>query len=199
MQGDIESNMHLGDQYANFVHENSLPRQNDVRKTLETFSNEFNIRLSQEMDSMMSMMPNQINRAINTAIAEKVISEIQNILSYISSSGNRDTENNMSPNSQERRECPSGFKSKITKKDSRSVCGLRDATGRGHYMVTGANDTQQQIPEFLTGRIHSIPNLERQQSNHNVSLDTTLPAPEPEVPDIPQGYIPLEQFGRCFG
>ena len=53
-------------------------------------------------------------------------------------------------------------------------------------MVTGANDAQQQIPEFLTGRIHSIPNLERQQSNHNVSLDTTLPAPETEVPDVPQ-------------
>ena len=53
-------------------------------------------------------------------------------------------------------------------------------------MVTGAIDTQPQILEFLTRRIHSIPNLERQQSNHNVSLGTTLPAPEPEVPEPPQ-------------
>ena len=55
-------------------------------------------------------------------------------------------------------------------------------------MVTGAIETQQQIPEFLTGRIHSITgrNLERQQSNHNVSLDTALPAPDPEVPETPQ-------------
>ena len=53
-------------------------------------------------------------------------------------------------------------------------------------MVTGATDTQQQIPEHLTGRIHSIPNLERQQSNHNISLDTTLPAPELYVPETPQ-------------
>ena len=53
-------------------------------------------------------------------------------------------------------------------------------------MVTGAIDTQQQIPEFLTGRIHSIPNLERQQSNHNVSLDATLPAPGLEVPETSQ-------------
>ena len=53
-------------------------------------------------------------------------------------------------------------------------------------MVTAATDTQLKIPEFLTGRILSIPNLERQQSNHNVSLDTTLPAPEPEVPEPPQ-------------
>ena len=56
-------------------------------------------------------------------------------------------------------------------------------------MVRGANEAQQQIPDFLTGRIHSIPNLERQQSNHNVSLDTTLPAPEPEVPDTPQDLL----------
>ena len=56
-------------------------------------------------------------------------------------------------------------------------------------MVTGATDTQQQIPEFLTGRIHSIPNLERQKSNHNISLDTTLPAPEPEQPETPQDHL----------
>ena len=92
----------------------------------------------------------------------------------------------MSPSSQENRENPSGLKSKITKKDSRSVGDLRDTTGRGSYMVTGANEAQPQNPEFPTGRIHSIPNLERQQSNHNVSLDTTLPAPEPEVPEMSQ-------------
>ena len=53
-------------------------------------------------------------------------------------------------------------------------------------MVTGATDTQPQIPEFLTGRIYSIPNLERQQSTHNVFLDTTLPATDPAVPEPPE-------------
>ena len=53
-------------------------------------------------------------------------------------------------------------------------------------MVTGATDTQWQILEFLTGRVHSHPTLERQESNHNVSLDTTLSAPELEWPDTPQ-------------
>ena len=108
----------------------------------------------------------------------------------MSSSENRDTEASVSLNSQENRECSSGFKSKFAKGDSRSVCDLRDTTGRSHYMVTGANETQQ---DFLTGRIHSIPNLEGQQSNHNVSLDTTLPAPDPEVPQTPQD--PLNRFG----
>ena len=186
VQGDVKSNGHLGNQYTSFAYENNLPRQDDTRQSLETFSNEFNLRLSQEMDSMMSMMHSQINRAISNAIAERVIPEIQNIVSSMSSSGNRDTEASISPNSQENRECSSGFKSKFAKKDSQSACELRDIAGRSHYMVTGANEAQQPIPELLFGRIHSIPNLERQQSNHNVSLDTTLPAPDPEVPESTQ-------------
>ena len=184
VQGDIETCEYLENQYTNFPHENNLPRQDDIRQSLETFSNEFNLRLSQEMDSMMSMVHSQINRAINNAISERVIPEIQNIVSSMSSTGNRDTEASVSPKSQENRECSSGFISKFAKKDSQSACDLRDIAGRSHYMVTGANETQQPIPEFLTGRIHS--NLERQQSNHNVSLDTTLPAPDPEVPQTPQ-------------
>ena len=138
------------------------------------------------MDSMMSMMHNQINRAITAAIAERVIQEIQNIAKSMSSTGHRDTDASLSPNSQENRESASGPKIKIAKKDSRSVGNLRDTTGHDSHMVTGAIDTQQQIPEFLTGRIHSIPNLQRQQSNHNVSLGTTLPAPDPEVPETSQ-------------
>ena len=105
----------------------------DSRQSFETFTNEFNLRLSQEMDSMMSMVHNQINRAISTAISERVIPEIQNIVSSMSTSGNRDTEASMSPGSQENRENSSGLKTKILKKDSRSVGDLRDTTGHGPY------------------------------------------------------------------
>ena len=92
VQGDIETNMHQRDEYRDFTCENDSFRQNDVRQSFEIFSNEFNLRLSQDMDSMMSMMHNQIHRAISTAIAERVIPEIQNIVSSMSSSGNGDTE-----------------------------------------------------------------------------------------------------------
>ena len=139
----------------------------------------------------MSMMHSQINGAITTAIAGRVIPEIQNIANSMSSTGHRDTEANLSPTSQENKENARGPKIKIAKKDARSVGDLRGTTGHGSYMVTGATDTQPQIPEFLTGRIHSIPNLERQQSTHNVSLDTTLPAPDPTVPEPP-----LDPFNR---
>ena len=79
-----------------------------------------------------------------------------------------------------------GLNLNLPKRDSRSACDLRNNRDHSPYMVTGATDIQRQIPEFLTGKIHTNPNLERQESTHNVSLDTTLSAPEPEVPETPQ-------------
>ena len=132
VQADYEGNEYQRNNYS-FIQENEPMGHNEVRQSFETFTNEFNLRLSQEMDSMMSMVHNQINRAISTAISERVIPEIQNIVSSMSSSGNRDTEASMSSSSQENRENSSGLKTKITKKDSRSVGDLRDTTGRGSY------------------------------------------------------------------
>ena len=120
-----------------FTYENDSLRQNDVRQSFEAFSNDFNLRLSQETESMMSMMHSQINRAISTAIAERVIPKIQIIANSMSFTGHRDTEASMSPTSQENRENAPGPKIKIAKKDSRSVGDLRDTTGCGSYMVTG--------------------------------------------------------------
>ena len=73
---DANTNTYHRNEYRDFTYENDSLRQNDVRQSFETFSNEFNLRLSQEMDSTMSMMHSQINRAITTAIAERVIPEI---------------------------------------------------------------------------------------------------------------------------
>ena len=131
--GDAGPSMYHENGLRDYIHENESLRQNEVRQSFEAFSSEFNLRLSQEMDSMMSMMHNQINRAITTAIAERVIPEIQNIANSMSSMGHRDTEASLSPNSQENRENASGPKIKITKKDSRSVGDLRDAMGHGSH------------------------------------------------------------------
>ena len=84
---------------------------------------------------MMSMMHSQINRAITAAIAERVIPEIQNIANSMSSTGHRDTEASLSPNSQENRERASGPKIKFAKKDSRSVGDFRDTTGHGSHTL----------------------------------------------------------------
>ena len=76
---DANTNTYHRNEYGDFTYENDSLRQKDVRQSFETFSNEFNLRLSQEMDSIMSMMHSQINSPITTAIAESVIPEIQNI------------------------------------------------------------------------------------------------------------------------
>ena len=133
VHGDADTNAYHGNEYRNYLHENDLLRQNEVRQSFETFSNEFNLRLSQEMDSMMSMMHSQINRAITAAIAERVIPEIQNIANSMSSTGHRDTEASSSPSSQENRESASRPKIKITKKDSRSVGDLRETRGQSSH------------------------------------------------------------------
>ena len=86
-----EKETHEND-FEHFVNENEFPRQDRFHETMETFTSEFNMRRTQEMDSMMAMMHSQINRAINTAMADGVIPEIQNMVSSLSSSGNRDTE-----------------------------------------------------------------------------------------------------------
>ena len=52
--GDAVANVYQGNEYRDYLHENDLLRQIEVRQSFETFSNDFNLRLSQEMDSMMS-------------------------------------------------------------------------------------------------------------------------------------------------
>ena len=138
--GDADTNAYQENEYRNYLHENDLLRQNEVRQSFETFSNEFNLRLSQEVDSMMSMMHSQINRAITTAIAERVIPEIQNIANSMSSTGHRDTEASSSPRSQENRESASGPRIKIAKKDSRSVGDLRETTGHDSHRARALRD-----------------------------------------------------------
>ena len=99
------------------------PRQDRCLETLETFTIEITLTTSQERDSMMSMMHSQINRAISSAM--RVISEIQNMASSLSS-GNRDTKSGSSSNNQENGDGINGFKSKIAKKDCRSAFDLRE-------------------------------------------------------------------------
>ena len=60
--GDTYTIAYQENEYRNYLHENDLLRQNEVRQSFETFSSEFNLRLSQGMDSLMSMMHSQIDK-----------------------------------------------------------------------------------------------------------------------------------------
>ena len=93
------------------------------------------------------------------------------------SSVNGDTEASSSPNSQENRKTTTGWERKLQRRILRSTGDLRDSENLGPFMVTGATDTQRQIPEFFTGRIHSHPNLERQEST-TITLRALLCQPQ---------------------
>ena len=101
-------------------------------ESMELLSEELNLRLSQVTDSLMNFLQVQITRAINSAINDKMVPEIQYIMGTLSS-GQRDTESGSSPNNQDNTEGTNGFISKITKKDSRSACNLRDTDDRSPY------------------------------------------------------------------
>ena len=160
---NANTNTYHGNEYREFIYENDSLRQNDVRQSFETFSNEFNLRLSQESDSMMSMIYNQINRAITTAIAERVVPEFQSIVNSMSSTGHRDTEACMSPNGQENRENTPGPKIKIAKKDSRSVGDLRDTTGCSSYSKSVKFLVQLAIQHIYSKDLgHQCPEDQRQ-------------------------------------
>ena len=56
-----ENDCHEND-FGHFVHENVIIRQDRFQETVETYTSECNMRLSQKMNSMVSIMHSQINK-----------------------------------------------------------------------------------------------------------------------------------------
>ena len=132
VQYDTESNLLAREdfpqenEFRNQNYGNRFPRLEGILESLKTFINEVNLRLSHEIDSMMSMVHAQINRAISLAISERVIQEIRNIVSSTSSSGSRDTETSSSTNSQENRKRTTGLKIRLTYVTERTIVFVGD-------------------------------------------------------------------------
>ena len=106
-----------------------------------------NARMSREMESMMDFMQTQISRAINSAISERIIPEIQNMMGSStlvqqgigpSSSLNEDEIGNMWKNT------------KLTKKDSRSACDLRDHTDTIPYRYLQLSEADSIYPNYIS-------------------------------------------------
>ena len=167
---------------------NEPVRESRLIESINTLSGEMNARMSREMEAMMDLMQSQISRAISSSISERIIPEIQNMVENLPL-GQHGVESCTSADEDGIRNVWKNANTKLTKKDSRSACDLRDHMDVGPYMVTGATELQQPIPEFLTGRIHSQPDLQRQESTHDTTLDTTLPIAEPAPAEQPQDPI----------
>ena len=114
--------------------QNEPVREERLVESINTLSSEMNARMSREMETMMDFMQNQISRAINCAISERIIPEIQNMVGNLPlnqhgveppTSFDENRTGNMWKNTNE----------KITKKDSRSACDLRDHTDFTPYTI----------------------------------------------------------------
>ena len=169
---------------------NEPVRESRLTESINTLSGEMNARMSREMEAMIDLMQSQISRAISSAISERIIPEIQNMVENLPL-GQHGVEPCTSTNEERIRSAWENTNTRLKKKDSRSACDLRNHTDVSPYIVTGANELQQPIPEFLTGRIHSQPDLQRQESTHDTTLDTTLPITEPVPAEQPLPYQPI--------
>ena len=97
-------------------------------------SGEMNARMSREMETMMDIMLSQISSAISSAISERVIPEIQNMVENLPV-GQYGVEPCTSTNEDGIRNVWKNTNTKLTKKDSRSACNLRDHTDSVPYTL----------------------------------------------------------------
>ena len=91
-----------------------------------------NARMSREMEAMMDLMQSQITRAISSAISERIIPEIQ-IMAENLPLGQHGVEPGTSTNEEGIRSAWENANTRLTKKDSRSACDLRDHTDVNPY------------------------------------------------------------------
>ena len=106
---------------------NESVRESRLIESINMLSGGMNARMSREMETMMDLMHAQSSRAISSAISERIITEIQNMVENLPLS-QHGVEPCTSTNEGGIRIAWKNANTKLTKKDSRSACDLRDHT-----------------------------------------------------------------------
>ena len=142
------------------------------------FSSELNSRISREMDEMMNSVSVQIQRAISDAISTQVLPQIQNAIVAGSGHGTQkgwDVPSERPELISEVQRNPNAKNSLRNEQDENQL-NIEFPNLNVHDMVTGDNESPNQLPEFLTGQIPSRSHLN--QSYEDINFDTTIPALE---------------------
>ena len=128
------------------------------------------------MDEMMNNVSFQIQRAINEAINNQVLPQIQNAMMAGSGRMTKRGWDVPAEGSEINAEVQRSLNVKSNLRNEQDENHqLSDFTNRNvHDMVTGDTESPNQVPEFLTGRIPSRSHLD--QSYEDINLDTTIPA-----------------------
>ena len=113
---------------------NELVRESRLVESINMLSGEMNARMSREMETMMDLMHSQISEAISSAISERIIPEIQNMVENLPLS-QHGVEPCTSTNEGGIRNVWKNANTKLTKKDSRYACDLRDHVDNVPYNI----------------------------------------------------------------
>ena len=111
---------------------NEPVRESRLMESINMLSGEMNARMSREMEAMVDLMQSQFSRAISSAISERIIPEIQNMVENLPLS-QHDVEPCTSTNEEGIRNAWKNTNTRLTKKDSRSACDLREHTDISPY------------------------------------------------------------------
>ena len=141
-------------------------------------SSELISRISPEMDEMMKSVSVQLQRAISDAISTQVLPQIQNVIMGGSGHGTRKGWDIPSERPELIPEVQRNLNAKNNLRNEQDENQLNNDYPElnVHDMVTGDNESPNQVPEFLTGRTPSRSHLN--QSCEDINLDTTIPAHE---------------------
>ena len=180
-------------------------------ETSRAINSEISSQMSRKLEEMRFDLNSHFLSAMDSAIEEKVIPSIRNVLESsqnthldLRSDGpHPSTFEQVRPHRNLRSDGPhqqiAGKTSLDVRKDfprsvetnsnhinrqrENSVDSYQSDEDDGYDMVTGANLTPQMVPEFLTGRpMQSRNKSSHQQCVNDDTLDTTLPAQIPTVP-----------------
>ena len=133
---------------------------------------------------MMNSVKVQIPRAINDAISNQILPQIQNA----TMAGSRHvTRRRWNVSTEEPEVNSEVLRNANTRDNSRSEHTQNrhndeKPNHNAYDMVTGENEVPIDVPEFLRGRMLSRSHLHRSDDDLNPLLDTTVPAQERTVP-----------------
>ena len=210
---DLRSDRTRGDPLQNSEDFRSLLNSNsreNSESTVETMRL-VNSEITKKIDELRRELNSQLVDVINSAITEKVLPDIRNLISsqnpvfrdevdQRSSGLNRTTEAkfvknawkgnsklNMATSSQQ-----DYFRRNSENSQSKDDGHEEDIMTNSHDMVTGAKPTPRTVPEFLTGRpMHS---REETQNSHSPRIQTLENVPPVQETDVTDGSDPIRRL-----
>ena len=196
-----------GEDFRSLLNSNSRENSESTVETMRLVNSE----ITKKIDELRRELNSQLVDVINSAITEKVLPDIRNMVSnqnpvfreevdQRSSGLNRTTEAKFVKNAWKSNSKPDMstssrqdyFRRNSENSQSSDDGHEEDMMTNSHDMVTGAKPTPRTVPEFLTGRpMHS---REETQNSHSPRIQTLENVPPVQETDVNDGSDPIRRL-----